>query len=736
MTNLLDYVNPLQGTNSQYNLSHGNCLPAIAMPWGMNLWSPQNHQDNAWYFRYGHPMIDGIRLTHQPSPWMNDFAQVALMPQIGPLRPQTGARASSYRVDRATFKPNYLQIDLLRYQTRLEMVPTERCALFRITYPARTTGRFIIDAAGPASIEIQSVSTSGNARIVGRTSAATDGALPGFAMHFVIELDRPITGHGHVPVAPRNNEKAPRALTYVEFDTADRPLIARIATSFIDVEQAQLNLTRELGADSLEQLRARTGETWNALLGRVTLGGATDEQLRTFYTCLYRALLFPTTGHEPDASGKQRHWSFYDGKIHEGVQFTNNGFWDTYRTVYPLYSILYPEQLVQIIRGWLNAYRQSGWLPQWPSPGHRGCMIGSHIDPVLADAIVKNVGLSDEEAALAFEAMRKHAFEPSASASVGRDGIEAYLRYGFIPDGEARHATSATLDYAYDDWCIAQVAAKIGRAEDAAEFERRALNYRNVFDPSIGFARPRKADGSWISPFDPIDWGGPFVEGSAWQCSWAVQHDPLGMANLLGGPEAFAAKLDQMLAMPPIFGAGHYSGEIHEMTEMAIENFGQYGHNNQPSHHSLFLFAAVGQPWKTQYWTRRVCTDLYNAGPDGFCGDEDNGEMASWYILCSLGLCPLCPGHPSYVLTSPLFPRATIHLPGGRTFTVEAQGNAPTHFYTRDLTLNGQRHTATWIAHESITAGGALKMRMTADPDERKVAPEDLPYSMSAKKGR
>ncbi len=740
-SDLLSYVNTLQGTDSIMELSHGNTLPLVSLPWAMTSWSPQT---NDWFFQYRMPRIQGIRATHQPSPWMGDYGHFLVMPQTGARLTDMASRASSYRADETTFKPHFLKLHLLRYRTTIELVPTERCAIFRFSFDENQTDKRVLlelpkgnnpQGCGDGEIEIDAE----NGTISGFTRAHTLGALPNFAAYFYAVCSEKVISCGvfqnenvEENVEENATQKSGENIgAYVEFASSTRSVEMRVATSYIGIEQAKRNLEREIGARSLEELRDQAAQIWNAQLARVTLDDATEEQRRTFYTCLYRAQLFPHRCYELDKNEQAVHQSFFDGQLHMGVAYTDNGFWDTYRTVYPLYSVLYPEQLGEILEGWNAAYRESGWFPQWPSPGHRGCMIGSHIDAVFADAIAKNIEGFDRETA--YEGLRKHAFEPSDSDSIGRIGLQEYLQRGWIPDGSAHHATSATLDYAYDDWCLAQIADKLGHNDDRELFLKRALNYRNVWDSSTRWMRARADDGSWVEPFDEFSWGGPFVEGSAWQCGWAVQHDAAGFARLLGGADALAERLDQMLALPAHFEASNYGAEIHEMTEMALANFGQYAQSNQPSHHVLFFYAFTGQPWKLEAATRRVCRELYSAAPDGLPGDEDNGEMASWFLFCALGFYPMTPGHASYVLTSPLFGKATIHLENGQKFVIEAPDNDEQNVHVARRALDGIEYSKRWISHFDIVNGATLQTQMSDLPNTNADASaDDLPYSLSS----
>jgi predicted alpha-1,2-mannosidase len=722
----LDLVNTLQGTDSKNELSHGNTLPLVGMPWGMTDWSPQTGT-GAFYFQFAGTQINGFRATHEPSPWMNDYGWFTIMPQVGPLDVGVGGRASDYDVSQSIFRPDYLKINLKKYDIATELTATERCGAFRFTFARGDSGRLIVEPGGHSSIQIV------GRTVHGFTKVNSGGASANFASYFFIEFDRDLTATGtYVPNATHPGDKAIDANSagaYVEFDIAQKRTVdIRIGTSFISAAQAERNLRAETEG-GFEGMHQRAAVQWQKNLDKIEIKGATTEQRATFYTCLYRAQMFPHRLYELNESGKPVHYSPYDGQVHDGVLYGDNGFWDTYRTVYPLYAILFPTQLAEILQGYISAYKEGGWFPEWPSPGYRNIMIGSHIDAVFADAISK--GIKNFDVDTAYEAMRKDAYTASRNRGLGRAGLQQYLSLGYVPEGTATYSLSTSLDYAYDDWCVAQVARELGKMDDYSALIARSENYRKLFDPSVGFMRAKRADGSWAGDFDQFAWGGPYVEGGPWQCTWAVQHDPDGLAELMGGKVAMAQKLDQMLGLPPVFHTGGYGKVIHEMAEMAIATFGQYDQGNQPGHHVLYLFTSAGQPWKTEYWTRRVCRDLFNSGPDGFAGDEDNGEMSSWYILSSLGIYSLCPGQPTYVLTSPLFDQATIHLENGRTFVIDSPGNSTGNTYVASRQLNGSNYTNTWIPYQAIASGGTLKVQLSSTPNLRELAPEEYPYSLS-----
>ncbi len=720
----LRYVNPLQGTDSHHGFSTGNTLPLTAMPFGMNHWSLQT-EEGRWFFNPRARKTQGVRCTHQPSPWMADYGAFTIMPQSGRRFLSGIKRASSYRPDQTSFAPDHLSVHLLANGLRFEMVPTERGAIFRFFFPAGSPARLILDPANGESFV--TVAEDGRS-FSGYTRGNSGGAPDGFAHYFAGILDVPISSwHGFVgEEVYENPEAADRMGLCMELGQV-ATVTLRIATSFIGVEQAQLNLLRELGDTPFEELAEQAKQTWEENLGRIRVESDDESRLRTFYSCLYRTQLFPRLWHELDEQGVAQHFSPYDGQIHPGVLYTDNGFWDTYRTEYPFLALTSPKRVGEIMEGWTNALAEGGWFPQWATPGYRSCMVGTHIDAVMADAVVRGVRNFDVEAALA--GMVKHAYEVGhPDGAYGRIGIEDYLRLGYVSN-DHEESVARSLDYAYDDFCIAQVALALDKEEVAVPLLERASNYRHMYDPSVGFMRGRNADGSWLEPWDEFLWGSPYVEGGPWQSSWAVQHDPAGLIALMGGEEAFAAKLDQMLAIEPHFNVGAYSFEIHEMTEMAVADFGQYAHSNQPVHHVLYLYNAAGRPWRTQREVRRVMDVLYT--PDDLPGDEDNGEMCAWYVLSALGIFPLCPGHPSWTLGTPLFRRAEVSLENGRTLVVEAPANSSSAFYVDKVSWNGSLVDGLSIPHHSLANGGVLRFDMSDTPCEKVVPGTGRPFSMT-----
>ncbi len=720
----LALVNVLQGTNSVREFSHGNVLPLISAPFGMTDWSVQNNGDinERFFFQSRRSTFTGIRATHQPSPWAGDYGHFSITPQTGPLALETAARASEYDPATTVMRPDYLRIHLKKYKLTTELTSSERASVWRVHFdPSEQTGRLVFDLAGDAQLQMK-----GN-RLWGYTKSHGGPAAGDFHCYFAAVLDRPITGGQGVGTETDSG----KGVGYVEFGTGNgRPLEMRIATSFISPEQAQVNLNRET-VGGFEGVRRTTAEAWEKLMGRISVEG-TQERKETFYSCLYRALKYPRKIYERNAAGEIVHYSPWSGKIEKGPAYTDTGLWDTFRTQFPLFSIVYPDIYGEIVAGWLNAYREGGWLPHWPNPGGFRSMPGNFADTMVADAMVKGIRGFDYKTA--YEALRKDAFEVPVSLHGepvgGKGAMDEYLRLGYVPARKTEYWVSMTLDYAYNDWCVAQAAKYLGRADDYRALMKRSQNYKNLWDPSTGFMRSKDEAGHWSEPnFDQYAWGGPYAESGPWQASWAVQHDALGLADLSGGKAAFGAKLDDLFSQPPIFKTGAYNGVIHEMIEFVAVGMGQYGACNQPSFHLPYLYAAIGQPWKTEYWTRRACRELFNAGPNGFSGDDDNGSMSSWYLLSAMGIYPLTPGHPSYVLTSPEFDSVKIELPNGKTLVIRAKDNSEKNVFVRSRTVNGKTWTKTWISHAELVGGAKIVDAMSNRPAVREVKAEELPYS-------
>jgi predicted alpha-1,2-mannosidase len=699
----LQLVNLLQGTNSSKAFSRGNTLPIVAMPFGMGHWTLQTSASaEPWFFSADDARVEGFRCTHQLSPWLSDYGYATFLPFCGDPSPSPAQRASSYRPDQSILSPSYLRLDLLRYRCRTELVPTERGAILRMRFDESGAAGLMIDLPGE---DAAFTDLRENRIVAGLTHANSGGVPAGFTAHYVIEVDTPISGFDVKIVNGRR-------VGVIQFQARkDTPVECRIAGSFLSREQAVTTLHRELRDKSFEDLRAAAEKAWETELSRIEIAGGTEEQRRIFYSCLYRAALFPRIFHEFDSSGNAVHYSAYSGGAKPGVMYADHGYWDLYRAWYPLMSIINPGRLGEILQGWVNASKEGGWLPQFPAPGYRSCMTGSLIDSVFGDAAAKGIGGYDVEAA--FVALRKHATQPgNPDSGYGRRGIEAYLKRGYVPADHVAQSAVETLDSAYGDFCIAQVARALGKDKDAALFEERARNWRNVFDSGTRFMRGKTSGGKWVEPFDPVSWGGAYVEGAAWQHRFSVPHDVGGLIEAMGGRAAFVSCLETMLRIEPRFDVGTYGTEIHEMSEMAAVDFGQYAHSNQPVHHILYLFGAAGRRDLTQFWVRRVLDTLYTS--QNFPGDEDTGSMAAWYVLSALGFYPVCPGKPEYVLGAPLFDQATIRVRDGHATTIRALNNHKDRCYAGAPRINGKPHTEAEISHRTIAEGSEIVFEMAA----------------------
>ena len=687
-------VSILQGTDSTPYFSRGNTLPIAARPFGMAHWTLQTTPNTPWMFQPGQRRIQGFRSTHQLSPWLGDYGHATFLPICGTPNLDYDARATSYRPEDSLLSPHTIAMRLLRYGIDAELVPTERGALIHASYTKDLIPGFVFDVPGekPPMPEPDAAQ-----RTIRFRSTANSGGVPNdFACYYVLQFSEPWTALEHKDLEMHRT-------THLGFAESVRSLDVRIATSFISFEQADRNMQLELGAKTLDTLRTEAEQVWNKHLKCIEIEGASELQQRTFYSCLYRTLLFPRIWHEPDASGAMQHRSPYNGKVVPGVMYADHGYWDVYRAWYPMMTILFPERLAEILQAWVNAYQEGGWLPQFPCPGYRACMTGSLIDSLFGEAAAK--GIKGFDMAAAYDGLRKHATQPgNPDAGYGRRGIEDYLKFNYDPADKVEQSAAETVDAAYGDFCIAQVAKALGKTDDYAMFMKRSENWGNIFDPKTGFFRGKKSDGSFLEPFSPIRWGDPYVEAAAYQHRFDAPHAMPALIEGMGGKEKVVAELEKMLTIFPDFETGSYGSEIHEMSEMAAINFGQYAHSNQPSHHILYVFTVAGRQDRTAHWTRRVMDELYT--PDLFAGDEDTGSMAAWYVLSSLGFYPLCPGKPEYILGAPLFPRATVHLPNSKALIVE---NAYKGGSTVHTSLDGEPLLGGVIQHDEIKAGGKLR---------------------------
>ena len=732
------YVNPLMGTQSSFELSTGNTYPAIARPWGMNFWTPQTGKmGDGWQYTYTANKIRGFKQTHQPSPWINDYGQFSIMPVTGKLEFDEEKRASWFSHKGEIATPSYYKVYLAEHDVVTEMTPTERAVLFRFTFPENEHSYIVVDAFDKGSYV--KVIPEEN-KIIGYTTRNSGGVPENFKNYFVIEFDKPFTYKGTFADKKLEEgnleQKADHTGAIIGFSTRKGEIVhARIASSFISFEQAAQNL-KELGNDSFEQLAQKGNDAWNNVLGKIEVEGGNLDQYRTFYSCLYRSLLFPRKFYEFTADGQPVHYSPYNGQVLPGYMYTDTGFWDTFRCLFPFLNLMYPSVNKEIQEGLINTYKESGFFPEWASPGHRGCMIGNNSASVLVDAYMKGVKVDDVKTL--YEGLI-HGTENvhTEVSSTGRLGYQYYNKLGYVPyDVKINENTARTLEYAYDDWCIYQLAKALNRPKKEIElFAKRAMNYKNEFDKESKLMRGRNENGQFQSPFSPLKWGDAFTEGNSWHYSWSVFHDPQGLIDLMGGKKMFITMLDSVFAVPPVFDDSYYGQVIHEIREMTVMNMGNYAHGNQPIQHMIYLYNYAGQPWKAQYWLRQVMDRMYTPGPDGYCGDEDNGQTSAWYVFSALGFYPVCPGTDEYVIGAPLFKKATLHFENGNNLVIDAQNNSKENLYIESLRVNGQESTRNYLKHADLLQGGTIEFKMGSHPNlNRGINDDDAPYSFSKMK--
>ncbi|MCB0662743.1 MAG: GH92 family glycosyl hydrolase [Saprospiraceae bacterium] len=735
---LVDLVNPLMGTDSKYSLSNGNTYPTIATPWGMNFWTPMTSKmGDGWTYKYNENKIRGIKQTHQPSPWINDYAAFSFMAVTGTLKFEEEERQSWFSHKAEEVHPYHYKVYLADYDVTAEVSPTERAAQFVFTFPASDSSYILLDAFYKGSM-VKIIPEE--RKIIGYCRNNSGGVPENFHNYFVAEFDKDFqfkhTWNDNWTLQANTLESEGQHVgAIVGFQTKKGEKVrVKVASSFISPEQAQLNLDREIGNDAFEATKAKAKTAWENELSRIEIEDDNLDNLRTFYSCLYRVLLFPRKFYEINKAGEVVHYSPYNGKVLPGHMFTDNGFWDTFRAVFPFFNLMYPELNSQIMEGLANTYKESGWLPEWASPGHRNCMIGSNSAPIIVDAFLKG-NVKEADLGVLFDAILKNAQveEGRPARSVGREGLAYYNSLGYVPyDVDINENTARTLEYAYADFTIAQMAKKLGKPKVAARYYKQSYNYKNVFDSETKLMRGRNEDGTFQSPFNPLKWGDAFTEGNSLHYTWSVFHDVQGLINLMGGKEEFITQLDTVFEMPPDFDDSYYGGTIHEIREMQIVNMGNYAHGNQPIQHMIYLYNYAGAGYKAQEKVRQVLNKLYAATPDGYCGDEDNGQTSTWYIFSALGFYPVTPGVDEYVIGSPLFKKATLHMKNGKDFTIQSADNGPDNFYIQSASLNGQPYSKSYINFWDIQNGGVIEFKMGNQPNKSWAnGKEEVPFSLS-----
>jgi len=738
ITDPVEWINPLMGTASKPDLSNGNTYPAIALPWGMNFWTPQTGKmGDGWAYTYDADKIKGFKQTHQPSPWMNDYGQFSVMPVTGKKRFTQTDRESWFSHKAETAKPYYYSVYLADADVTTEITPTERAAQFRFTFPQSDSSFVVVDAFDKGSY-IKVIPKEG--KIIGYSTKYARGPLPNFKNYFVIYFDKPIvsadTWHGNQLAKDTLELKSNHSGAIVGFKTKKGEQVGmKVASSFISIEQAELNLKRELANDSFDVTKQKAKAIWNKTLNRINIEGGTVDQTRTFYSSLYRTLFFPNKMYELDAANKIVHWSPYNGKTLPGYMFAGTGFWDTFRALYPFLNLVYPSINKEMQEGLINDYKEGGWLPEWSSPGYANIMVGNNSASVVSDAYIK--GMRGYDIEKLYEALTHGANNEGPIEAVGRNGVKYYNELGYVPfDVKISENAAKTLEYAYDDFTIYQLGRALNKPKSETDiYAKRAMNYKNLFDPSSGLMRGKNKDGSFQSPFSPFKWGGAFTEGNSWHYSWSVFQDIDGLATLMGGKDKFVTKLDSVFSMPPVFDESEYGGVIHEIREMQIANMGQYAHGNQPIQHMTYLYNYAGQPWKTQYWVREVMDRMYKATPDGYCGDEDNGQTSAWYVFSALGFYPVTPAVDQYVLGAPLFKKVTLNLENGKKVVLNAANNSADNRYIQSLKYNTKEYGKNYLTHSELLKGATLDFNMTAQPNKKRgVNTTDFPYSLSTDK--
>ena len=753
----VDAVNTLMGTQSSFELSAGNTYPVIAMPWGMNFWTPQTgRMGDGWQYTYDAPRIRGFKQTHQPSPWINDYGQFSIMPVSGTPVFDEEARASWFSHKAETAKPYYYSVYLADYDIVAEMAPTERACAMRFSVPEEGLS-VVIDAFDRGS-EVEVIPE--RRMILGKTTRNSGGVPDNFANYFVVQFDSPISLEATYLKSAECDSllRQPESLTAAGFHAGaivdvdarkGERVVARVASSFISPEQALRNL-QEVGERSFDEIAADGRARWNDILGRIAIEDDDVDRVRTFYSCLYRSTLFPRKFYEFGKDGEVMHYSPYSGETLPGYMYTDTGVWDTFRSLFPLLNLMYPSESLKMQEGFLNAYRESGYFPEWCSPGHRDCMVGNNSASVLADAWLKGIRVSDPETLWEGIINGTKSTHPTVK-STGRVGYDYYNRLGYVPYNVGINESAArTLEYAYDDWCILQLGRSLGKSEkELKPFAKRALNYRNLFDPETHLMRGRNEDGTFATPFSPLKWGDAFTEGNAWHYTWSVFHDPQGLIDLMGGRESFTAMLDSVFNVAPKFDDSYYGFPIHEIREMTVMNMGNYAHGNQPIQHMIYLYNWAGQPWKTQYWVRQVLDRMYSPTPDGYCGDEDNGQTSAWYVFSTLGFYPVCPASDQYALGAPAVRRALLTFESGAQTEISsntgwtlqgasansahcAEASAEENIYIDSLEVNGAPYDLNYLTHSQLTSGSRIDFRLSPTPNlTRGVSPSSVPSSFS-----
>jgi predicted alpha-1,2-mannosidase len=744
---IVDYVNPFIGTDY-----HGHTFPGSSLPGGMVQLGPDTGIDG-WDWCSGYHYIDssimGFSHLHRSGMGAGDWGDILVMPGTGKLKIQPGAKSDPGEGYRSRFShkeeeasPGYYKVKLKDYGIKAELTVTPRAGFHRYTFPESDSSHIIIDL----NHGIHDSCTDAGVKIVNDSEIEGYRSSTGFIkkqdVYFCAQFSKPFSSYGTwngLQIKPGSGEESGNRIgVFVNYHTSEGEAIElRVGISYTSIDQARLNLKNEIPDWQFNRVREKAASIWDRELSKIKaeFDGNIDakykrERLITFYTALYHSLLFPAAFSDVDGKYKG-----LDGQIHTAKDFTYSSdfsLWDTFRAEMPLFTLIQPQRSNDAINTMICQYIQGGWLPtpQQFGNSYTNDMIGDHPVVVILDAWLKGIRNFDVEKA--WEAVQKNAMEtPAGHPSRGRVGLDYYLKYGYLPYDKISQSVSRTLEYSYNDWCVAQLAKSLGKTDDYRLFMKRALNYRNVIDTSTGLARPKDSTGQWLSPFNPTFIGHGkerhYTEANAWQYTWFVPHDVKGLIDLEGGREKFVRKLDTLFTM---------SSEIQSTVSDATGLIGQYAHGNEPSHHTLYLYDYAGAPWKSQAMARKVMDELYNSGPAGLCGNEDMGQMSAWYVFSAMGFYPVAPGQNTYETGSPVFSRVTIYTDksysNGREFIMEAKNNSRENKYIQSATLNGKPYDKPWFSQADIRDGSILIFQMGPQPNEEwGNSPESAPPSMS-----
>jgi predicted alpha-1,2-mannosidase len=729
----VDYVNPFIGTDY-----HGHTFPGASLPAGLVQLGPDTDihgWDWSSGYHYSDSSIMGFSHLHRSGMGAGDWGDILLMPTTGELKVIPGNKSNPGEGYRSRFShkeekasPGYYSVKLKDYDINAELTVTNRAGYHKYTFPKSDASHILIDlkhGIGDSCTGAQ-VKIVNNKEIEGYRSSI--GFVKKQTVYFCAQFSKPFSSFGTWKEKNINSgskeETGYQIGAYVDYITSkDETIEIKVGISYTSIDQARLNLNTEIPGWQFNRVKEEAGMKWNKELSKIKVQFDSDidetygqQKLVTFYTALYHSLLFPAKF--GDVDGK---YMGLDDQVHMAKDFTYHSdfsLWDTFRAEMPLLTLIQPERSKDAIRTMIAQYEQGGWLPtpQQFGNSYTNDMIGDHPVAVILDAYMK--GIKDFDVEKAYEAVRKNAMEtPSGHRSRGRVGLDYYLKYGYLPYDKVRESVSRTLEYAYNDWCVAQLAKALGKTDDYEMFIRRASNYRNIIDTSTGFARPKDITGAWLEPFDPTFIGQGrdrhYTEANAWQYTWFVPHDVQGLINLEGGREKFIMKLDTLFTT---------SSEIKSTVSDVTGLIGQYAHGNEPGHHTIYLFDYAGAPWKTQALVRNVIDSLYHTGPAGLCGNEDMGQMSAWYVFSAMGFYPVAPGQNVYAIGSPLFSKVTIQLDkaynNGSKFVIEARNNSEKNKYIQSATLNGNPLNKPWFDHSVIKNGGTLVFQMGPEPNK------------------